>query len=305
MHSSHLQEKVVVVTGASSGLGRGVALRFAGAGARVILAARRGNLLDQVAQLCELDGGHGLAVPTDVSQEDQVENLAQTALDKFGQIDYWINCAGAGAVGRFEEIPLALNSKVIEIDLLGSLYGSYYAMRQFRKQGHGSLINIASVLGKVSAPYFAAYSAAKHGIVGLGAALREEIRGSETPDIHVCTVLPAGMDTLFLEHMANYTGYKSESALPVYHSEDVVEAIYQLTHEPAAEITVGASGKFASLAHSLAPGLTEAVMSKRLQTSQLGVANHKKDGPGSLQDPVTIGTTGGWGDEGVWGGQRA
>src|SRR5690348_11808302 len=107
MAERELADKVVVITGASSGFGKGAALRFAEMGAPVVLAARRENLLDEIARQCEASGVHALAVPTDVTQQQDVENLAGAALSEFGRIDVWVNNAGSGAVGRFEEIPLA------------------------------------------------------------------------------------------------------------------------------------------------------------------------------------------------------
>lgn len=121
MTESELTGKVIVITGASSGFGKGAALKFASAGAYVVLAARREQLLDDLARECEAAGGQALAVPTDVSVREDVVSLAQSALSKFGRIDVWVNNAGAGALGRFEAVPLADHVQVIETDLLGTL----------------------------------------------------------------------------------------------------------------------------------------------------------------------------------------
>src|SRR5690349_15644967 len=139
----YLKKKVVVVTGASSGFGKGVARRFAKAGARLVLAARRERLLEELADECNATGGRAIAVPTDVSEIREVQNLAQKAVDEFGRIDVWINDAGVGAVGLFDQVPLADHIQVIETNLLGTIYGSYFALTQFRSQGTGILINVA------------------------------------------------------------------------------------------------------------------------------------------------------------------
>ena len=152
-----LSGRVVVVTGASSGFGRGAALRFARSGARVALAARRDEVLDEVAEQVREFGGQPLVAPTDVGNRDDVEALCRATVEQFGGIDVWVNNAGAGALGRFEDVPLEDHLKVIETDLLGTLYGSYFAMQRFREQKFGTLINVASVIGKVPAPYFASY----------------------------------------------------------------------------------------------------------------------------------------------------
>src|SRR6185369_8271348 len=118
-----MRGKVVVITGASSGFGKGAALRFAEEGASVVLAARRGDLLEALVRECESRGGRALAVPTDVGEPEEVERLARAAVEKFGRIDVWVNDAGVGALGPFERVPLELHEQVVKTDLLGTLYG--------------------------------------------------------------------------------------------------------------------------------------------------------------------------------------
>ena len=185
-----LREKVIVITGASSGFGKGAAREFAQAGASVVLAARRDDLIEELARECESLGGKAVAIPTDVRKQEEVELLAQDTIREFGRIDVWINNAGAGAVGHFEEVPIADHVAVIETTLMGTVFGSYYAMRRFREQGQGTLINIASVIGKVPSPYFGSYAAAKHGVVGLSAVLRQELAQDKIETIKVSTVMP-------------------------------------------------------------------------------------------------------------------
>ncbi len=127
MQTENVNGKVVVITGASSGFGKGAAENFAQKGAFVVLAARRAELIEQLARQCGASGGQALAVPTDVGRSDEVKRLADKAVSHFGRIDVWVNNAGAGAVGRFEEIPLEDHERVIQTDLLGTLYGSYFA----------------------------------------------------------------------------------------------------------------------------------------------------------------------------------
>ncbi len=288
--------KVIVITGASSGFGKGVALKFAGAGATVVLAARRDELLEEIAQRCQGEGGRALAVPTDVSHKEEVEQLAQTAIAQFGRIDVWVNNAGAGALGRFEEVPLEDHVQVIETDLLGTMYGSYFAMQQFRKQGNGVLINVASVIGKVPAPYFASYAAAKHGVVGLSAALRQELRENKAEGIHVSTVMPTSMDTPFFEHAANYTGHQASPIPPTYGAQETIDVIFRMATAPEDEIAVGTAGKFATFFHSLAPGITEKLMGHQTHKSQMEQAPPADNTQGNLQETSMAGTNvgGGW-----------
>jgi NAD(P)-dependent dehydrogenase (short-subunit alcohol dehydrogenase family) len=215
MTDQNLSGKVIVITGASSGFGKGAALEFARSGASVVVAARRDELLDELVQQCEAAGGQALAVPTDVSQQDDVQNLAQQAINTFGRIDVWINNAGVGALGHFWEIPLEDHAHVIETNLLGVIYGSYVALRQFRQQREGTLINTASGLGKIPAPYYSTYTASKYGVVGLSASLRQEISETDLKDIHICTVMPMAMDTPWFDHASNYTGHEPEPIPPL------------------------------------------------------------------------------------------
>ncbi len=296
MADKNLNGTVVVITGASSGFGKGAALAFAQAGASVVLAARRDALLDELARECEAAGGHALAVHADVGVEQEVEYLAQSAVAQFGRIDVWVNNAGGGALGRFEEVPLADHVKVIETDLLGTIYGSYFAMQQFGAQGRGTLINIASVIGKVPAPYFASYAAAKHGVVGLSGSIRQELEENKIKDIHVCIVEPTSFDTPFFEHAANYTGHKAVPIPPVYDPQEVIDTIVGLATHPKDEVQVGTAGTATALFHQFAPALTEKMMGKQTHTAQMEKAEPAPDTQGGLMEPTPAGTgvTGGF-----------
>src|SRR6185369_13533040 len=201
--------RVVVITGASSGIGRATALRFAENGDTVVLAARRKNLLNDVVDECEELGAEALAVECDVSQEKAIEKLSRAAVKKFGCIDVWINDAGVGAVGKFEDVKPEEHRRVVETNLNGVINGSWYAHRQFKEQGRGVLINISSVLGKITQPYMASYAASKHAVRALSACIRQELWLQGEEDIHVCTVFPQSVDTPFFENEANRSGYKA------------------------------------------------------------------------------------------------
>jgi short-subunit dehydrogenase len=141
--------KTFVITGASSGFGRGVAIQLASHGANVVLAARRTELLNEVAAEASAAGGTPLVVTTDVSKPEDIRRLADATIERFGRIDVWINNAGVGAIGRFWEIPVEDHSRLIDINLKGVIYGSHAALRQFRTQGAGTLVNIGSIDSEV------------------------------------------------------------------------------------------------------------------------------------------------------------
>lgn len=281
--------KVVVITGASSGFGKGAALRLASQRATVVLAARRARLLQELADACEAAGGRALPVATDVSEPGQVERLAYEAASQFGRIDVWVNNAGAGALGEFDQVPLDDHIQVIDTNLLGTLCGSHAAIRQFKKQGYGVLINVASVLGVVPAPNYSSYVASKFAVVGLSGALRQELAHGGWREIRVCTVLPASADTPFFDHAANYTGHEARPIPPVYEPEDVVQAITKLASEPQDELAVGAAAKAAIMAHHIAPSLTERVMNRHNQ-STVEKAPPARETRGSLQQPIAAGS---------------
>lgn len=282
--------KVVVITGASSGFGKGVAKMLAAQGASLVLAARRTDLLEQLALECEAAGAQAVAVPTDVSREDDMEQLAKTALQRFGHIDVWINNAGVGAIGRFERTPLADHVQVIKTDLLGTLYGSYFAYREFLKQGFGVLINIASEVGAATVPYYSSYSAAKHGVVGLGDSLRQEVMQSGVKNLHVCTVMPTAHDTPFFDHAANYTGREVQAPVPLHDPENVVETIVRLVHDPEDKEIVGGDGIVKILMKKLAPAGQERMAAKQMHKMQMDKAPPAGDSPGAVRAPMCEGT---------------
>lgn len=239
-----LRDKVVVVTGATSGFGKGAALRFAKAGAAVVLAGRRDELLSEVGTASLGASGHrGLGVHTDVSNEADVAALAAKAVEQFDRIDVWVNNAGVGAVGKFWEIPLADHKKVVETTLLGTLYESWHAMQRFVAQGYGTLINVASIAGRVPQPYFESYVAAKHGVVGLSSALRLALREQKLDKtIHVCSVLPGAHDTPWFDHAANFSGHDIHPAA-AGDPDNVVDVIVRLAAHPEDEVAVGADAE--------------------------------------------------------------
>jgi len=289
MTDQDLNGKVIVITGASSGFGKGAALAFAEAGAAVILAARRGEMLDELANECVAKGGQALAVPTDVSEKEDVQQLAHAAVAAFERIDVWINNAGQGALGRFEEVPLDDHVQVIKTDLLGTLYGSYFALQQFHQQQSGILINISSVLGKIPSPYYASYAAAKYGVTGLSAALRQEIAENHEDSIHVCTVYPMSHDTPFFDHAANYSGHEVKPIPPLYDPQEVVDTLVRLATKPQDEVIVGNLGKVMVPMHGVTPGLVEGMMAKETQTVLIDHAAPAEDTEGNVHRPTAEG----------------
>ena len=284
---------VVVITGASSGIGRATAHAFARRGAAVVLAARRAEMLAEVEAECDRLGGEALAVPTDVTDEAQVEELGRRALERFGRIDVWFNNAGVGIFGRFKDLPTEAWRRVIEINVFGYVHGAKVAMRQFRRQGHGVLIQNGSIVGRTAKPDSTAYATSKFAVRGFSEALRMEVL--DQPGIHVCTVLPSVIDTPFFEHAANFSHHKVRAAPPVYAPEKVAETVVGLVDRPRAEVVVGGFGKLASLLKPLTGPLGTRLTGRALNYGFLA-DQPAKPSTGILFDPVPdgLGVTGGW-----------
>ena len=291
--------KTYVITGASSGFGRGVALKLAAMKANGVLAARRTAVLEEVAQQARAAGGTPLVVTTDVSSLPDMRRLMDAALQRFGRVDVWINNAGVGAIGVFDAIPLEDHARVVDVNLKGVIYGSHLALQQFRKQGQGVLINLGSVESESPLAYHASYGATKAAILGLGRALNEELRLTGVGDrIKVSTVMPWATDTPFFDHAANYTGRTAREPL-MDSPEKVVDYIVYASVHPREEVLTGWKARGAYWSHRIAPDLTEYISGNVSQTSQMEHAPPVlPPTSGSLYQPMPGGT-------GVDGGVRA
>ena len=257
-----LTNAVVVITGASSGIGRATALAFAEHRTAVVLAARRAEPLNDVAAQCERVGGRALAVPTDVTDEAAVEGLARRAVERFGRIDVWVNNAGVYAAGRFEDVPSAVVRRVIETNLFGYATGARAALRQFRQQDDGVLVNVGSIGSRVPMAHFSSYTAAKFGVLGLTLVLRQELRGT---GIHACAVLPASIDTPIFQHAANYTGRALRAMSPVSSAEQVARAIVRQAERPRPMVPVGFGAGFLIRLEVVAPSLAEWFVARMIE----------------------------------------
>jgi short-subunit dehydrogenase len=240
---------VVVLTGASSGIGRAAARRFAAAGADVVLAARGGRSLEQAAQECRAYDVRVLAVPTDVTDADAVQSLAGRTVQELGRLDVWVNDAAVMAYGAIEEVPFAVQRKIIETNLLGTMCGARAALPVLKNQGRGVIINVASLYAKMTSPYVSAYATSKYGVLGFSEVLRQELKSDR--GIHVCTVLPGSIDTPIFRHAANYTGREIRPVPPVASPERVARAIVRCAEHPRREVTVGQLHHLASWGHAL------------------------------------------------------
>jgi short-subunit dehydrogenase len=289
-----IRDATVVITGASSGIGRAAARAFAEQGARVVVAARREAVLQDVVVECERAGAQALAVPTDVTDAAAVARLARVASETSGgRIDVWINNAGVGAVGLFEQVPIETHEQVIRVNLLGYLHGAHAVVPFFKRQESGVLINTISLGAWVPMPYAVAYSASKFGLRGYSEALRAELRS--WPNIHVCDVFPAFIDTPGFQHGANYTGREIRPAPPVYAPERVATAMVALARRPHRATSVGATARLARFLHFLLGDQANRLFERAMRT-YFERAPSAPVGDGTLFEPNSAQTSasGGW-----------
>jgi NAD(P)-dependent dehydrogenase (short-subunit alcohol dehydrogenase family) len=253
-------DRVVVVTGASSGIGRATAVHFARAGARVVIAARDAAGLEETQVHCDAAGHHALAQPTDVRDEAQVDALAAAAVREHGRLDVWVNNAGVGAIGRFEDLPADVFRDIVETDFFGVVHGARAALRQFRQQGKGVLIDVSSIAGEVPTPLQSPYVSAKFAVRGFTDTLWQELR--DDPGIDVATILPGPVDTPFWQNLANFSGRRVKDLPAAVDADKVAEAIVDCARSPRRHVYVGLPARVSSWQHRLAPRLTDRMMSR-------------------------------------------
>ena len=275
--------KVVVITGATSGIGRAAALQFAERGWHVVLGARRQLALEQVAAECQALGGSATPVEADVTCEDDVLGLARVALQHTGAIDVWVNNAGVTAFGSLEGVPLAEHRRVIETNVFGSIHGARAVLPIFRLQRRGVLINVGSVLSQIGQPFVPSYVISKFAVRGLTEALRAELANEY--DIHVCSLLPYAVDTEHFESGANHTGRDPHAMAPMLSPESVARALVQLAYRPSRERHVPRAAVLGLAAHAMLPRAVERVIADTLGKWHFG-DREEPVGPGNLFAPT-------------------
>jgi NAD(P)-dependent dehydrogenase (short-subunit alcohol dehydrogenase family) len=285
-----MSSRVVVLTGASSGIGRAAALAFAARGDEVVLAARDRGGLEAVAARA---GGDPLVVPADVTRAADVEALAAAAVRRHGRIDVWVDTAAVMAYGKFADLPHEVFDRVVTTDLLGSAHVARAALRVFRRQGHGTLIMCSSLLAYVTVPYMSAYVTAKWGLRGLLGTLRQETR--DLPGVHVCSVAPGSVDTPIYTSAANYAGFVGRPPPPVDSPERVARTVLDLADRPRRGASVGAANTFIRLGYTVLPPLYEVLVTplmRNLGLSRQAAVPH--DGNVFTAQPRTEGGPARW-----------
>jgi short-subunit dehydrogenase len=261
-----LSDQVIVITGASSGIGLTTAEMAARRGASVVLAARSERELTGAADRIRDRGGRAMAVVADVTDPAQVEHIAHRALDEFGRIDTWVNNAGISVYGKLDDVPLEDKRRIFDVTFWGVVHGSEAAVPRLRQRG-GALINVGSILSDLSAPLQGIYSAAKHAVKGYTDALRMELEQAGEP-IQVTLIKPGAIDTPYTQHAGNYLAREPKHPSPAYPPEEVAHAILRCAERPMHEVVVGGIPRLQIAMHTLAPRLTERYMERAMPNAQ-------------------------------------
>jgi short-subunit dehydrogenase len=268
-----VEDQVIVLTGASSGIGLATAHAAAARGARLVLVSRNEEALQRAARECEQLGGRALAVVADVARLDDLEHVARVAIESFGGFDTWINNAGLSVYGTLERIPLEDHRRLLDVNYWGVVHGSLIAARHLRARG-GAIINTGSVISDRAVPLQGPYSASKFAVQAFTDALRMELEHDGAP-ISVTLIKPSAIDTPFFEHARTYLETPGVwNPPPAYDPSLVAKAMLHACENPKRSIVIGAGGGVIGLMGTIAPRLTDLLMEKA------AFAVQKSDDPG-------------------------
>jgi short-subunit dehydrogenase len=266
-----LNQQVVVVTGASSGIGLCTAKLTAERGAKVVLVARSAETLKKLVEQITNAGGEAIYVVADVADRDKVQAAVQEALARFGRIDTWINDAGVSIYGRLDEVSDADSRRLFDINFWGVVNGSLAALPHLKVQG-GSLINVGSEVSEAIVPLQGMYSASKHAVKGFTDALRVEIEEIDQAPVSITLIQPTAVNTPFPQHARNYMNKEPKLPPPLINPEQVAEAILKAATEGGRDVKVGAMAVVNTAVSKLMPSLGDKMSAKRGSDQQEKIA---------------------------------
>lgn len=285
--SKPLQGKTIVITGLSSGFGRGSALKLASLGANIAGIARRTHLLQSLESEIKSTGGKIITLAGDVSNYKNVQQLHENTISAFGGYDVWINNVGVGALGYFWDIPINDHARLVDVNLKGVIYGAHTALNYFIKTGGGSLINIGSIDSEVPLALQNTYAATKAAVLSLSRSLTQELDLAEMKNINITTIMPWAVDTPWWIHAANYTGHKPRMAA-MDDAQIVIDKIAEACLEPKGEITVGAKATASHIFHRIFPRWSEGITAD-LSKKEAEKADYAPPTTGSIYEPMARG----------------
>jgi short-subunit dehydrogenase len=274
-----INEQVMVITGATSGIGLTTARMAAEQCAKLVLAARSADALDQLASELRRTGTQVATVVADVGKPADVERIGHAAMERFGRIDTWVNNAGISIFGRNEEVALEDMQRLFDTNYWGVVHGSLEAVKHMKSRGGGAIINLGSELSDHSIPLQGIYAASKHAVKAFTDSLRMELEKDKAP-ISVTLIKPAAIDTMFVAHAKNYMDKEPSLPPPVYAPELVAKAILYAAQHPKRDVFVGGAAKANSAGNFAAPRLLDKYMRAtmfKLQTSDVPSQPSRRD----------------------------
>jgi short-subunit dehydrogenase len=292
IHLKPVREQVIVVTGASSGIGMATAIAAAKKGARVVLAARSKETLEAIADKLVAEGCQAAAIQADVGQRAQVERIAALAIERFGRIDTWVNDAGVSIYGRLDEVGDAHSRRLFDTNFWGVVHGSLVALPHLKKNG-GALINIGSEVSEAAIPLQGMYAASKHAVKGFTDALRLELEADGAP-VSVTLIQPTAVDTPYPEHAGNYLAQEPKLPAPMIRPERVAAAILDAATMPVRDVKVGAMAVLNTTMAKLMPAVADRIAKHQIGRMQRAEAPHARGG--TLFEPCYSGRVHGRGN---------
>lgn len=257
-----VSEQVIVITGASSGIGLATAYLAAERGARLVLTARNADVLDGVCASINADGGNATSVAADVGDRAGVERVAALALERFGRIDTWVNNAGVSIYGRLDEVADDDSRRLFDTNFWGVVHGSLVALPHLRAT-RGTLINVGSEVSDAVVPLQGMYSASKHAVKGFTDALRVEIEDVDGAEVTVTLIQPTAVDTPYPQHARNYMAQEPKLPSPQIEPEKVAAAIVSAAEDPVRDVKVGAMAKLNTWLAKVAPGFADRLSARQ------------------------------------------
>lgn len=281
-----VEQQVIVITGASSGIGLATAEAAAQRGARLVLASRSQETLGELARTIVSQGGQAIAVVADVAERQQVQRIADAAIAHFGCIDTWVNNAGLSIYGRLEEVREEDSRRLFDVNFWGVVHGSLVALPYLRLQG-GALINVGSEVSEAVVPLQGMYSASKHAVKGFTDALRVEVQELDDAPVSITLIQPTAVDTPFPEHARNYMPLEPKLPTPQIDPEQVAEAILKAAEDPTRHAKVGAMATLNTATAKLFPSLGDKMSAKQAERQQYD--EPPRDPEGTLYKPGETG----------------